>query len=91
MALQSNAFNRRKFIKKSSLFTFGALGTGALYAAPDLMPLNSFTQEDDFNIIGPKEGYTPENTFIISWRANRIKNDGTAREHQLIMEWMSTP
>ena len=66
MAVQSNAFNRRKFIKKSSLFTFGALGTGALYAAPDLIPLNSFTQEDDFNIIGPKEGYTPQIGTLVS-------------------------
>lgn len=44
-----------------------------------------------FDRKNPKEGYTPENTFIISWRANRIKNDGTAKEHQLIIEWMSTP
>jgi hypothetical protein len=33
-------------------------------------------------------GYTKDNVMIISWRANRIKNDGTADEHRLIAEFM---
>jgi hypothetical protein len=38
--------------------------------------------------INPKEGYIPGNVQIISWRANRIKNDGTAEEHQKIADYM---
>ena len=34
-----------------------------------------------FDRFDPKIGYTKENTQIISWRANRIKNDGTEEEH----------
>jgi len=34
-------------------------------------------------------GYTIDNIRIISWRANRIKNDGTASEHKAIAEWMT--
>jgi len=34
------------------------------------------------------EPYTPENVNIISWRANRIKNNGTLEEHEKIVEWM---
>lgn len=42
-----------------------------------------------FDQIIPNLGYTKENTRIVSWRANRIKNDGTAEEHRKIYEWMS--
>ena len=33
-------------------------------------------------------GYTPENIQIISWRANRIKNDGTPEELRLLADYM---
>lgn len=36
----------------------------------------------------PTKGYVSGNVFIISWRANRIKNDGTAEEHELISKYM---
>ncbi len=36
----------------------------------------------------PSMGYTKENVAIISYRANRIKNNGTAEEHLLIADWM---
>lgn len=36
------------------------------------------------------KGYTPENTVIMSWRANRIKNDGTAEEHEAIAKFIRT-
>lgn len=32
--------------------------------------------------------YEVGNVNIVSWRANRIKNDGTAEEHFKIYEWM---
>lgn len=31
--------------------------------------------------------YSKENISIISWRANRIKNDGTLEEHKKLVEW----
>jgi hypothetical protein len=34
------------------------------------------------------KGYTPDNIAIISWRANCIKNNGTAEEHERIATWM---
>jgi hypothetical protein len=33
-------------------------------------------------------GYVRGNVAVISSRANRIKNDGTAKEHQQIADWM---
>lgn len=33
-------------------------------------------------------GYVRGNVRVMSWRANRIKNDGTAEEHRKIAEWM---
>ena len=38
--------------------------------------------------IDPELGYVPENVRVISWRANRLKNDGTAAEHRRIADWM---
>lgn len=33
-------------------------------------------------------GYIKGNVFVISWRANRIKNDGTAEEHHAIAAYL---
>lgn len=41
-----------------------------------------------FDRLDPNKGYVPGNVFIISWRANRIKNDGTAEEHRLISNFL---
>jgi len=38
--------------------------------------------------INPKGRYTKDNVVVCSWRANRIKNDGTAEEHKKIFEFM---
>ena len=35
------------------------------------------------------KGYISGNVSVVSWRANRLKNDGTAHEHKLIAEWMN--
>lgn len=43
-----------------------------------------------FDRVNPEFGYVKGNVQIISWRANRIKNDGTAKEHLAIAEYMST-
>lgn len=36
--------------------------------------------------INPNKGYTTDNVEVISFRANRIKNDGLAYEHRLIAD-----
>jgi hypothetical protein len=41
-----------------------------------------------FDRVDPTKGYISGNVVIISWRANRIKNDGTAEEHQKIAKFM---
>jgi hypothetical protein len=40
--------------------------------------------------IDPTKGYVPGNVWIISFRANTIKNSGTAREHEIIANAMRT-
>lgn len=47
-------------------------------------------QEDSpsFDRIDPNKGYVAGNVVICSWRANRIKNDGSASEHRAIAEWL---
>ena len=41
-----------------------------------------------FDRIDSTKGYVKGNVLIMSWRANRIKNDGTAEEHKKIYEFM---
>lgn len=41
-----------------------------------------------FDKLDPSKGYVKGNVQIISWRANRIKNDGTAEEHRKIAEYI---
>jgi hypothetical protein len=38
--------------------------------------------------INPALGYVKGNVAWVSWRANRIKNDGNADEHERIAKWM---
>lgn len=39
--------------------------------------------------IRPDGGYTRENVVVVSWKANRIKNDASLRELGLVLDWMS--
>lgn len=41
-----------------------------------------------FDRVDPSKDYVKGNVVIISWRANRIKNDGTAEEHLLIADFI---
>ncbi len=43
-----------------------------------------------FDKVDPSKGYTRGNVIILSWRANRIKNDGTAEEHRQIADYLDT-
>jgi hypothetical protein len=38
--------------------------------------------------IDSQKGYVPGNVAWMSYRANRLKNDGTADEHRRIADWM---
>lgn len=38
--------------------------------------------------IDSTKGYIKGNVIVMSWRANRIKNDGSAEEHQKIAEFL---
>lgn len=51
---------------------------------------NKYRQEDapSLDKINPALGYIKGNVAWISWRANRIKNDGSAQDHYRIAEWM---
>jgi hypothetical protein len=59
------------------------------------IPLNYFNEAQDidspsFDCKNPSMGYVKGNVFIISMRANRIKNDGTAAEHGAIARYMTS-
>lgn len=38
--------------------------------------------------VDPTKGYTPDNIAVISYRANQIKNNGTAEEHRKIARFI---
>lgn len=40
--------------------------------------------------VDSSRGYVPGNVAVISWRANRLKNDGTAEEFQKLIEYIET-
>lgn len=47
-----------------------------------------------FDRIDPLKGYVKGNVIVVSWRANRIKNDGTPKEHRQIADYyegLNTP
>lgn len=43
-----------------------------------------------FDQIDAGKGYVKGNVHIISWRANRIKNDGTSKEHRQIADYLDS-
>ena len=57
-------------------------------------PLNYFAEnhhDDSYPTFDRKNnnlGYIPQNVHVVSWRANRLKNNGTAEEHRKIADWM---
>lgn len=38
--------------------------------------------------IVPELGYVPENVAVISWRANKLKGDGSLDELEKIVSWL---
>ena len=63
MKEQNEISNRRDFIKKTSLF---AIGTGSLLTFPQTTMANTLTNPEDINIVGPKEGYSPQIGTLVS-------------------------
>ena len=58
-----NRFDRRKFLKNSALLSAGAAGlplTGT--ANPDF----SLPEEENINVFGPRKGYTPQLSILVS-------------------------
>jgi hypothetical protein len=45
-------------------------------------------ESPSFDRIDSSFGYDSGNVQVISWRANRIKNNGTAQEHRLIADYL---
>ena len=43
-----------------------------------------------FDRIDPTKGYITGNVLVVSWRANRIKNDGSEEEHRKIADWLQS-
>lgn len=54
---------RRNFLKKSSLL---AVGAGGLMVIPQAANTANKTEASDINIIGPKQGYTPQIGTLVS-------------------------
>ena len=43
-----------------------------------------------FDRLDTTKGYIEGNVVVVSWRANRIKNNGTEGEHRLIADYLAT-
>lgn len=59
------------------------LGTPIDYLAPQISE-----NSPSLDQIVPGKGYVPGNVAVMSWRANRIKNDGTLEEHVKVVTWL---
>lgn len=47
-------------------------------------------QSPSIDRLDPTRGYVRGNIAVISWRANRIKNDGSADEHEAVARFIRT-
>jgi len=63
MKKQNNQLNRRTFIKKTSLV---ALGTGSLLTFPQTVFADPLSSQDNINVFGPKEGFSPHLGTLVS-------------------------
>jgi hypothetical protein len=49
---------------------------------------NRFDDSPSLDRINNMKGYVPGNVKIISWRANHLKSNGTALEHEKIAQYI---
>ena len=61
--MKKNTLNRREFLKKSSITT---LGVGGLLTFPLSSVATERSSLDEMNIVGPKEGFTPQIGTLVS-------------------------
>jgi hypothetical protein len=92
----SSCFTRKKQNVKSSKWEWSILPSDLTFplVCPILgIDLDWFAEvraenSPSFDRIDSSKGYVPGNVIICSWRANRIKNDGTVEEHRKIYEFL---
>lgn len=48
---------------------------------------NGIDYKPSLDRLDPKQGYTVENTKVISWLANRIKSNANAQQVQAVAAW----
>lgn len=58
-----NELDRRSFLKKSSLLTLGA---GSLLTPSEMLAASPFSNPNEINIVGPKDGFTPQIGTLVS-------------------------
>lgn len=63
MSFQEKQHDRRDFIKKASLATLGA---GSLLTLPQSSCAQNPPNRDEINIVGPKEGFSPQIGTLVS-------------------------
>ena len=91
-------FRRKRQNCKSGKWEWSISYTDLVYPkyCPVLgMELNWFAEvraenSPSIDRIDSAKGYTKDNVVVMSWRANRIKNDGTLQEHQKIVDFLAT-
>ncbi len=74
MKTTGNSLDRRNFLKRTTLAT---LGTGSLLVLPQTTNAFPTTNENEINIFGPKEGFTPQIGTLVSmlnWMRSVILN-----------------
>jgi hypothetical protein len=94
---QAKAFRHKKNNAKQNGIEFTILPSDIEWATHcpilgielDWLSVRRKEDSPEFDRIDPAKGYVPGNVAILSKRANRIKNDGTAEEHRKIFEWLA--
>ena len=94
--VQREKFRAKKYNAESTGYTwnvsFGKIDwpTHCPILGIELDYFAEFRQENSvsFDRIDSSKGYEDGNIQILSWRANRIKNDGSAEEHRKIADYL---
>jgi hypothetical protein len=92
----ASAFTRKKQNSKASGWEWTILPSDVLFPTHcpilglELAWFSDYRIENSpsFDRVDNTKGYIPGNVIVCSWRANRIKNNGTAEEHRLIADFL---
>jgi hypothetical protein len=93
---QRHKFNRKKAnavkVGYTWTITFGELDWPThcpiLGLELDYFAETRLENSPSFDRIDSNKGYEKGNVIVVSWRANRIKNDGTPEEHRKIADYI---